>query len=75
MYHTMLQDTPDQLVFGHELILDTPLIYDLQSIRRLRHDIIDKNKQNINKNCKLHSYRVIEKVLVHVKKENKHKDP
>ena len=33
-YHTILQAMPVQLVFGRDMILNTPFIYDWWSIRR-----------------------------------------
>ena len=32
-YHTTLQDTPDQLVFGRDMILNPPFILDWEYIR------------------------------------------
>ena len=74
MYHTMLQATPVQLVFGCELILNNPFIEYLEYIRRLNQQLIDKNNQ-IKKNRKPHTYRVCEKVLLSEKKSNTYEDP
>ena len=60
------------ILFGHNVILNTPLISDWGSISRCKQELIDKNNQNENKNLKPHNYRVSEKVLVHNKKENKY---
>ena len=46
MYHTMLQATSGQLVFGNYMILYTPLISDWEYIRIFKQDLIDKNNQN-----------------------------
>ena len=53
---------PGHLVFGREMILNTPFVADMEAIRRRKKELIDKNIQNKNKNCKLHNYVVCEKV-------------
>ena len=67
-YHTKLQATPVQLVSGFNMILNTPFITDWEDIRIRKQQIIDKNNQNENKNCKLHFYEVSEKLQLHDKK-------
>ena len=63
------------LVFGHDMILNTPLIVDWEAIRKFRGKLIDKNNQIENKNSKPHRYRIRDKVLVRNKKSNKYKEP
>ena len=67
MYHNNLQVTPGQLMFGRDMILNTPYIADWGALRRLKQQLIDKNNKTKYKNRKLHSYKVPEKVLVHEK--------
>ena len=35
-YHTMLQSMTNQLMFVQNMVLNTPFIYDLEAIRRLK---------------------------------------
>ena len=44
-YHTTLQATPGQLVFGRAMILNTPFIADREDSRLFKKKIIDKNNQ------------------------------
>ena len=71
----MLQATPGQMVFGHDMILNTPLINDWEDFRRIKQQLIDKNNQLINKNRKLHTYIVRENVILRNKKSNKYEEP
>ena len=36
MYNTTLQATPNQLMFRHDIILNTPFIYDWEAIRKCK---------------------------------------
>ena len=74
-YHTTLQATPGQLVFGNDMILNTPLISDWGDIRQLKLKLIEKNNQLENKNRKPSTYIIQDKVLVRNKKGNKYEDP
>ena len=58
-YHTTLQATPGQLVFGRNLILNAPFISDREAIRKRKQQIIDKNKKNENITRKPHRYEVL----------------
>ena len=62
----MLQATPGHLVFGWNMILNTIFVDYWEASIILKQEIIDKNNQNKNKNCKLHNYIVREKVLFHL---------
>ena len=75
MYHTTLQATPDYMVFGREMISNTPFIVGCKYIRLLKQNIIDKNNQLENKNLKRYTYIIQDKLLVHNKKENKYEEP
>ena len=55
---------PIHMVFVRDMILNNPFIYDWEDIRRYKQQLIHRKKQTENKNCKPHTYRVREKVLV-----------
>ena len=74
-YHTTLQATPGQLVFGRDMILNTPFIADWEAIRKRKQELIDKNNKNENKKRTPHNYRVREKVLMRNKRANKYETP
>ena len=69
MFHTTLQATTIQLVFGRDMILNTQFIPDWEDIRR-RKQLIDKNDQNEYKKLKLNNYRIYVKLPVYDKKRN-----
>ena len=71
----MLKAIPRQLVFGRDMILNTPVITDWESNRRRKILRIDKNNQNKNTNRKPHNYRLRGKVLVRNKKAKKYEEP
>ena len=60
------------MVFGCEIILNTPFISDWGDIRQSKKELIDKNNQLENKNCKLHTVIIQEKLLARNKKANKY---
>ena len=66
--HTMLQATPVQRTFGRDMALHTPFFADWEAIRRRKKQLIENNSQNVNKNSKMHIYKVRERVLVRDKK-------
>ena len=70
----MLQATPGQLVFGLDIILNTLFIANWEDIIRHKQKLIDKNNQLENRNCKLHTYGIGDKVLMSFKKENEYKE-
>ena len=70
MYHTTLQATPVQLVFGYDTILNNPFIADWEYIRLSKQKIIENNQLE-NKNCKPHRYIIRDKVLVRNQKNKK----
>ena len=72
MYNTTFQATPGQLVFGRGMILNIPFIEYWEAIRLLKQNIIDNNNQLENKNCKLHTVIIQEKLLARNKKANKY---
>ena len=74
-YHTTLQATPGQLVFGRDMILNTPFIADWEAIRRRKQELIDKNNKNENAKRIPYTYRVRQQVLVRNKRANKYETP
>jgi len=74
-YHTTLQATPGQLVFGRDMILNTPYIADWTAIKARKQDLIRKN--NLIKNSKRipHQYRVGDKVMLENHRANKYEQP
>ena len=69
-YHTTFQATPVQMVFICDTILNTSFIYDWEAIRRNKKHQIYKNNQTENKNSKLNTYIVIDKLPVSNRKTN-----
>ena len=68
-YHTTFQATPVQMVFICDTILNTPFISDWEAIRRNKKHQIYKNNQTENKNSKLNTYIVIDKLPVSNRKK------
>ena len=63
-YHTTLQATPMQLVFGRDAIMNSTFEADWNFIRQRKQDLIRKN--NLRENAKRisHEYKVNDKVLM-----------
>ena len=62
-YHTTLEATPAQLVFGRDMILPITFKANWDMIRRKRQLAIDKNNELENRNRVRHEYKVGDKVL------------
>jgi hypothetical protein len=62
-FHTTLQATPSQLVFGRDAILNTKFEADWNAIRARKRALIEKNNQNENAKRRRHTYRVGDKVF------------
>ena len=62
------------MFFWRDMILNIPFIADWEDIR-LRKKKTDKNNQIENNNCKRHTYRNQDKLLVRNKKGNKYEEP
>ena len=60
------------MVFGRDIILNTPFIPDWGDISQRKQNLMDKNNQLENKNCKLNTYIIWDKVSVRNKKSNKY---
>ena len=63
-YHTTLQATPMQLVFGRDALLKTKFEADWSLIRAHKQKLIRKNNERENKKRVPHTYHVGDKVLL-----------
>jgi hypothetical protein len=64
-YHTTLQATPGQLVFGRDMILNVSHIADWHKIKTNKQNKINKNNRRENEKRIKHDYAVNEQVLIH----------
>ena len=64
MYHTTLQATPGQLVFGRDMILNLHHIANWKSIQARKQDIINKNLWKENDKRINYDYAVGDKILL-----------
>ena len=71
-YHTTLQASPMQLVFGQYAILNTKHVADWEHIRKRKQLRINHNNKQENMRRNNHQYKVCEKNLVKRKKNSKH---
>jgi hypothetical protein len=62
-YHTTLQATPSQLVFGQDAIFNVQFEANWNLIRERKQRIIRKNNEAENAKCIPHTYHVNDKVL------------
>ena len=74
-YHTTLQAMPGHMVFGCDMILNTPFRENWGAIRLRKNKIIDKINQLENKDCKPHIYIIRNKLLVQNKNSKKYEEP
>ena len=74
-YHTTLQKTSGQLVFGRDMIYNIKHTANWEYIRARKQEIIHKNNQRENSKRTPHTYRVGDKVLLRVGTENKYEQP
>ena len=72
-YHTTLQASPMQLVFGRDAILNTEHVSNWEHIRQRKQERINHNKKRENIRRNNHQYRVGEKIIVKRRKNSKHK--
>jgi hypothetical protein len=72
-YHTTLQATPSQLVFGRDAILNIPYHVDWQQIKLRKQKLIHENNQRENSKRLAHIYHVGDKVLYNTESETKAK--
>ena len=71
-YHTTIQVSPMQLVFGWDAILNIKHIADWEQIRQRKQLRINHNNMRENMQRNDHQYKVGDKILVKRKKNSKH---
>jgi len=70
-YHTTLQATPTQLVFGRDAMLNIRFQADWQLIKELKQAIIHQNNLKENKKRIPHQYKIGDKVLLQIQTKSK----
>ena len=71
-YHTTLQASKMQLVFGRDTILNIKYIDNWEQILQHKQEQINHNNKRENMHRNNHHYRVSDKILVKRKKKSKH---
>ncbi len=71
-YHTTLQASPMQLVFGRDAILNITHITDWEHIRQRKQARINENNRRENLARRAHNYSIGDKILVKARKNSKH---
>jgi hypothetical protein len=74
-YHTTLQKTPGQLVFGRDMIFNVEHTANWEYIRARKQRLIKKNNTNENKSRIPHTYHVHDKVMLRKGTEYKYETP
>jgi transposase InsO family protein len=74
-YHTTLQATPGQLVFGRDMIFNVKHTANWKLIKERKQKIIDYNNERENKSRIAHEYTINEKVLLLRHDANKYERP
>ena len=70
-YHTTLQASPAQLVFGRDAILNTRFEADWHLIKQRKQRLINENNKRENRHRIPHTYNVGDKILYHVPQASK----
>ena len=70
-YHTTLQESPMQLVFYRDAILNIKHVSDWEHIRQRKQLRINHNNKRKNMHRNNHQYKVGDKILVKRKKKSK----
>ena len=71
-YHTTLQASPMQLVFGRDVILNIKNVADWEHIWQRKQLQINYNNKRENMRRNNHQYKIGDKILVKRKKNSKH---
>ena len=71
-YHTKLQASPMQLVFGRYAILNIKHVANWEHIQQHKQEIINRNNKRENMLRNNHQYKVGDKIIVKRKKNSKH---
>jgi hypothetical protein len=74
-YHTTLQKSPGQLVFGRDMIFNVEHTANWEYIRARKQRLIQKNNKNENKSRIPHNYHVNDKVMLRKGTEYKYESP
>ena len=74
-YHTTIQKTPGQLVFGRDMILNVRHLANWEYIRQRKQLMINKNNKKENETRIPHEYKVGDKVLLKRGTEFKYERP
>ena len=74
-YHTTLQKSPGQLVFGRDMIFNIQHKANWEYIRQRKQKIINKNNQKENAKCIPHNYKEGDLVMLEKGTENKCESP
>jgi len=74
-YHTTLQASPGQLVFGRDMIFNIKHVADWQAIKQRKQKIINKNNTQENKKRLKHEYKPNDMVLLERYKARKYECP
>ncbi len=74
-YHTTLQKSPGQLVFGRDMMFNIKHIADWEYIRERKQSIISKNNKAENAKRIPHVYKSGDKVMLKIGTENKYEQP
>jgi transposase InsO family protein len=70
-YHSTLKTTPGGLAFGRDMILNLPLVTDLQQLQKRRQEVIDKTLLAANTKRYSYDYEVGDEVLLLVYRPDK----
>ena len=74
-YHTTLQKTPGQLVFGRDMIFNIKHMANWEYIQARKQKLINKNNERENAKRIEYEYTVGDKVLLRTGTENKYEHP
>ena len=74
-FHTTLQQTPGQLVFGRDMIFNIKHTANWEYIRQRKQNLINKNNKRENAGRINYDYKVGDKVLLARGNENKYESP
>jgi transposase InsO family protein len=74
-FHTTLQSTPGQLVFGRDMIFNIKHTANWEYIKQRKQQIIEKNNKRENAKRIKHTYKVGDKVFLSKETEFKYEAP
>jgi transposase InsO family protein len=74
-YHTTLQKSPGQLVFGRDMIFNVKHAANWEYIRARKQNILNNNNKRENVKRTPHTYRINDKVMLKIGTENKYETP